>query len=179
MVVKKGVVPNNKMKIVKQKTKKKIAALPTEKGYPGDAATEMAIHNQKPGVKGKRSKAKGKDLSLLRNNLSGHNSPKQNGGSDSKLHKKGKRSKNWIQGAIKKPGALHSELGVPQGKKIPPAKLAAAAKKGGKEGARARLAETLKGLHKNQSKSQSAKAKTAGQKAYLKRVGTKGMGGKC
>lgn len=53
----------------------------------------------------------------------------------------------WIQGAIKKPGALHKELGVPQGKKIPAAKLAKAAKAGGKLGKRARLAETLKGFH--------------------------------
>lgn len=32
--------------------------------------------------------------------------------------------KNWIQGAIKKPGSLHKALGVPQGKKIPANKLA-------------------------------------------------------
>jgi hypothetical protein len=54
----------------------------------------------------------------------------------------------WIQKAIKKPGALHKELGVPEGKKIPAKKLAAAAKKCGKEGKRARLAETLKKMHK-------------------------------
>jgi hypothetical protein len=53
----------------------------------------------------------------------------------------------WIQGAIKKPGALHKEMGVPKGKKIPAKKLAAAAKKGGKLGKRARLAETLKKMH--------------------------------
>ena len=57
-------------------------------------------------------------------------------------------TKNWIQKAIKKPGALHKDLGVPAGKKIPPAKLAAAAKKPGKVGKRARLAETLKGMKK-------------------------------
>lgn len=57
-------------------------------------------------------------------------------------------AKNWIKGAIKHPGALHKELGVPEGKKIPAKKLAAAAKKGGVEGRRARLAETLKGMHK-------------------------------
>lgn len=56
--------------------------------------------------------------------------------------------KNWIAGAIKKPGALHEELGVPKGKKIPAAKLEKAAKAPGKEGQRARLAETLKGLKK-------------------------------
>lgn len=55
---------------------------------------------------------------------------------------------HWIQKAIKKPGALHKELDVPEGKKIPEKKLKAAEKKGGKEGKRARLAETLKKLHK-------------------------------
>ena len=56
--------------------------------------------------------------------------------------------KKWIQKAIKHPGALHKELGVPEGKKIPEKKLKAAEKKGGKLGKRARLAETLKGMHK-------------------------------
>lgn len=51
---------------------------------------------------------------------------------------------NWIKKAIKKPGALHKQLGVPKGKKIPTARLNAAAKKGGKLGQRARLAKTLK-----------------------------------
>ena len=55
---------------------------------------------------------------------------------------------NWIKGAIKHPGALHRELGVAKGKKIPAKKLAAAAKKKGKVGRRARLAETLRGLNK-------------------------------
>jgi hypothetical protein len=57
-------------------------------------------------------------------------------------------TKNWIAGAIKKPGALRKELGVKAGEKIPSKKLAAAAKKPGKIGQRARLAETLKGLKK-------------------------------
>lgn len=54
---------------------------------------------------------------------------------------------NWINKAIKHPGALHRQLGVPTGKKIPAKKLATAAKKGGKLGQRARLAETLKKMH--------------------------------
>ena len=54
----------------------------------------------------------------------------------------------FIQKAIKKPGALHKQMGVPQGKKIPAKKLNAAAEKGGKLGARARLAKTLKKLNK-------------------------------
>lgn len=54
----------------------------------------------------------------------------------------------WIAGAIKNPGALHKELGVPEGKKIPEKKLASASKKPGVEGKRARLAETLKSFHR-------------------------------
>lgn len=57
-------------------------------------------------------------------------------------------AEKWIQKAIKKPGALHKEMGVPMGKKIPAKKLATAAKKPGVLGKRARLAETLKGLKK-------------------------------
>lgn len=55
--------------------------------------------------------------------------------------------KHWIQAMHMKKGALHKSLGVPAGKKIPAGKLAKAASKGGKVGKRARLAETLKGLH--------------------------------
>jgi len=57
-------------------------------------------------------------------------------------------TKNWIAGAIKKPGALRSQLGAKAGQPIPAKKLAAAAKKPGKLGQRARLAETLKGMKK-------------------------------
>jgi hypothetical protein len=56
--------------------------------------------------------------------------------------------KKWISKAIKHPGKLHRELGVPEGKKIPAKKLNAAAKKGGKEGQRARLAKTLGKMRK-------------------------------
>ncbi|MEI6881875.1 MAG: hypothetical protein WCK82_11180 [Bacteroidota bacterium] len=55
-------------------------------------------------------------------------------------------TKNWIAGAIKKPGALHKQMGVPQGQKISAKKLASAAKAPGKLGQRARLAQTLKGF---------------------------------
>lgn len=55
---------------------------------------------------------------------------------------------NWIAGAVKKPGALRKELDVKKGAKIPAKKLAVAAKKGGKEGERARLAETFKKMKK-------------------------------
>jgi hypothetical protein len=53
-------------------------------------------------------------------------------------------AEKWVQNAIKKPGALRSALGAKKGQPIPAKKLAAAAKKPGKMGQRARLAETLK-----------------------------------
>lgn len=65
--------------------------------------------------------------------------------------KTGKTKKKWIAGAIGKPGALHRELGVKAGRKIPAATLAAAAKKGGVEGKRARLAQTLRSFHHKKS----------------------------
>jgi hypothetical protein len=59
-------------------------------------------------------------------------------------------SDKWIQKALPKSskGKLHKELDVPMGKKIPAKKLAKAAKAGGKEGERARLAKTLNKLKK-------------------------------
>jgi len=53
-------------------------------------------------------------------------------------------AEKWIQGAIKKKGALHKQLGIAQGKKIPTKTLNKAAQAGGKLGQRARLAKTLK-----------------------------------
>lgn len=58
-------------------------------------------------------------------------------------------AKHFIQSAIKHPGALHKQLGVPQGQKIPAGKLEKAAHAGGKLGQRARFAQTLKGFHDN------------------------------
>lgn len=58
-------------------------------------------------------------------------------------------AKKWIQGAIKHKGALHKDLGVPEGKKIPESKLKKAEKsKSPLVRKRAALAETLKGLRK-------------------------------
>jgi hypothetical protein len=54
----------------------------------------------------------------------------------------------WIQGAIRHPGALHRQLGVPQGQKISAAKLAKAVHSNNPTlRRRANLAETLKGFH--------------------------------
>ena len=56
---------------------------------------------------------------------------------------------NWIKGAVRHPGALHRELGVPQGEKIPAKKVEQAAHSSDPTLAkRARLAETLKKLRK-------------------------------
>ena len=54
----------------------------------------------------------------------------------------------WIQGAIKKPGALKAQLGVKADQKIPAKKLATAAKAPGKLGQRARFAQTLAKMRK-------------------------------
>lgn len=62
--------------------------------------------------------------------------------------KKGGSTSKFIQEAIKKPGALRKSLGVKTGEKIPAKKLAEAAKKPGKMGQRARLAQTLSKLKK-------------------------------
>jgi len=56
--------------------------------------------------------------------------------------------KNWIAGAIKKPGALRKSMGAKKGESIPAEKLDEAAEGGGKLGYRARLAKTLKGFNK-------------------------------
>ena len=62
---------------------------------------------------------------------------------------KSKRKGNWIKSAINPAhkGMLHRMLGVAMDRKIPAAKLNAAAKQGGALGRRARLARTLRGFH--------------------------------
>lgn len=61
----------------------------------------------------------------------------------------GRGRKQWIAGAIKSPGALHRDLGVPQGEKIPAKKLERATHSENPTiRKRANLAETLKGFHK-------------------------------
>ena len=62
-----------------------------------------------------------------------------------KKAREGKKDKNWIQKAIKKPGALSKTLGVPEDKNIPMEKLKKAAKTGSpKTKKRANLAITLR-----------------------------------
>ena len=62
------------------------------------------------------------------------------------------KNKKWIQKAIKKKGALHKQLNVKKGKKIPKSKLISASKKKGTLGRRARLALTLSKLKKRGKK---------------------------
>jgi hypothetical protein len=59
----------------------------------------------------------------------------------------------WIQEAVKKKGALRKALGVSKAGTIPKAKVAAAAKKPGITGKRARLAQTLAGFTKKKKAS--------------------------
>ena len=67
-----------------------------------------------------------------------------------KVATKKKKKKNWIPNNLKK-GALRKSLGVKEGKKIPAKKLAAAAKKPGKLGQRARLAQTFKKMNRRKA----------------------------
>lgn len=58
-------------------------------------------------------------------------------------------AKKWIQDMHMKKGALHRDLGVKAGHKIPESKIKKAEHSKNKTVAkRARLAETLKGMHK-------------------------------
>lgn len=85
----------------------------------------------------------GKDFAASR--LKAHGvDPVKTIGTEAKYKKGG-----WIKGAIKHPGALHRDLGVPQGQKIPASKLAKAAHSSNPTlRRRANLAKTLKGMHK-------------------------------
>lgn len=58
-------------------------------------------------------------------------------------------AEKWIQKAIKHPGKLHKDLGIPKGKKIPAKKLEKAThSKSPTVRKEANLAKTLKKLHK-------------------------------
>ena len=53
-------------------------------------------------------------------------------------------AEKFIDEAIKRPGQLHRDLGVPEGEKIPVSKIREAAKRDDKVGQRARLALSLR-----------------------------------
>lgn len=61
-----------------------------------------------------------------------------------KIASRKQKGGNWMAGAVKHPGALHRQLGVPAGQKIPAKKLASAANSSNQLLARrARLAQTF------------------------------------
>lgn len=78
-------------------------------------------------------------------------------------------AKNWIKGAVKHPGALHRDLGIPEDKKIPRSRLESAAHGNDKTAKRARLALTFRSMdHKHANRSDADKAHLAGvQKAMM------------
>lgn len=88
------------------------------------------------------------DKKLIKKALAQHDKH-MHGGKHEEIKLKKGGSANWIAGAIKHPGALHKSLKVPAGEKIPAKKLAKAAHSDNpKLAKRARLAQTLKRLHK-------------------------------
>lgn len=60
--------------------------------------------------------------------------------------------KKWISGAIRNPGALHRDLGVPEGEKIPASRIQQAAHGSGATARRARLALVLRKINRNRSR---------------------------
>jgi len=73
----------------------------------------------------------------------------RNKGGAVKKKKKKKSKKNWIQGAVKRPGALRKKLGVAKGKKISASQLNKAAKsKNPTTRRQANLAKTFKKMNR-------------------------------
>ena len=73
----------------------------------------------------------------------------RNKGGAVKKKKKKKAKKNWIQGAVKRPGALRKKLGVAKGKKISESQLNKAAKsKNPTTRRQANLAKTFKKMNR-------------------------------
>lgn len=66
------------------------------------------------------------------------------------MQRRKRSKKRWIQRALRKhkKGALHRQLGIPEGERIPLPLLQAAAKAPGLLGQRARFAINVQKLHK-------------------------------
>lgn len=126
----------------------------SRRAYKKGGKVEAKAEGSKTAVRADRKKRQSGGKALTPNNYVNRNVKDANQERDGIKHvggmKKGGKAegKNWIAGAIKKPGALHKSLGVPMGEKIPAKKLSEAAEKGGKLGKRARLAQTLKRMNK-------------------------------
>lgn len=89
----------------------------------------------------------------------------------------GGKADRWIKGAIKHPGALHKELNVPVGKDIPAAKLQKAEdSKSPVVAKRARLAETLKAMHRKDGGDVIAKDDPSGSRPTGGRIARKDGG---
>jgi len=85
---------------------------------------------------------------IRKDKIPGATVKKRRDNTDFLMFAEGGSTDKFIQGAIKKPGALRKSLGIKEGKTIPAKKLAKAAKAPDKLGQRARFAETLKGMKK-------------------------------
>lgn len=70
---------------------------------------------------------------------------------------------NFMQGAVKHPGALHRALGVPPGQKIPAAKLAAA--RNSKDPKVRKMASLATTFNKFRPQKKAANKKAAARKA--------------
>jgi hypothetical protein len=80
--------------------------------------------------------------------------------------------KKWIQHALRKhkEGALHKDLKVKKGEKIPEKKLEKAAHAKGKKGQRARLAMKLREYSKHKKELKEATEMMASEAAYLQKM---------
>lgn len=124
---------------------------PGSKSYTGvsnalgsDARPVPPTKFNKKGKKGKRKRNKKK--ALTEPEMMAMKRPKDKK-KISQRHGRVLKNKNWIAEAVKKPGGLHRSLGIKADHTISAKTLGNAAKKGGKVGKQARLAETLKSFH--------------------------------
>jgi hypothetical protein len=76
-------------------------------------------------------------------------------------------SRRWIQGAIKRPGQLKRDLGIPQNEKIPTGLLRKAAKEPGKIGQRARLALQLRGANPRRRATNPRRRRTVSKQTLI------------
>jgi len=113
-----------------------------------DDPNEVMTYAKGGKVKESDEDDKAQDKALIKKAFKQHETA-EHGGKHVELKLKKGGNANFIKGAIKKPGALRASLGAKKGETIPAGKLAAAAKKPGKLGQRARFAEMLKGFKKN------------------------------
>lgn len=131
----KGFAENIKREKELGQTRKRAVGTAYGEAYYGIDDLERAARERKRKAAAKRAKAK--------------SAPAKKAPAKKKAAAKKKEDKNWIQGAIKHPGALRKTLKVKEGEKIPVKKLKAATKsKNPTTRRRANLALTLRKLRK-------------------------------